>query len=74
MTIQVNRRRKVPRKSEGPRDRIDLRVKPEWHARVMRQAERLGMDVSDYIRQATTLKLEQDEATEPDLQQEGGDE
>ena len=52
----------------------DLRGKPEWQARVMRQAERLGMDVSDYIRQATTLKLEQDEATEPDLQQEGGDE
>ena len=40
----------------------------------MRQAERLGLTVSVYIRQATTLKLEQDEPTDPDLQQEGGDE
>ena len=37
----------------------------------MRQAERLGLTVSDYIRLSTTLRLEQDEGTEPDLQHEG---
>src|SRR5215813_12851104 len=58
--------------SHEPCDRIDLKVEPKWHARVMSQAERLGMDVSDYIRQTTTLKLEQDEATDSDLQEERG--
>src|SRR5262245_1815522 len=58
--------------SHEPCDRIDLKVEPKWHARVMSQAERLGMDVNDYIRQTTTLKLEQDEATDSDLQEERG--
>ena len=58
--------------SHEPCDPIDLKVEPEWHARVMSQAKRLGMDVNDYIRQTTTLKLEQDEATDSDLQKERG--
>lgn len=67
---------KKPKKSSPPttlpetpipaaRDRIDLRADPAWVARVERQAERLGLGVSAYIRQATTLKLEADEATDP---------
>lgn len=50
---------------EPTRERIDLRADPAWIARVRRQAERLGISLSDYIRQATTRQLERDENTEP---------
>ncbi len=48
------------------RDRIDLRIDPKIRARIDRQAERFGLDLSDYIRQAIVEKLERDEATDPE--------
>lgn len=51
---------------EPTRDRIDLRADSIWIARVRRQAERLGISLSDYIRQATTRQLERDESSEPE--------
>lgn len=48
-----------------PRDRFDLRVDPDWLARIVRQAERFGMPVAAYIRGGATEKLERDEATDP---------
>lgn len=53
-----------PRKAQ-PRDRLDLRVDPDWVARIVRQAERFGLPVAAYIRQGATEKLERDEATMP---------
>jgi hypothetical protein len=50
------------------RDRIDLRADPAWVARVERQAERLGITVTAYVKQATSRALEADEATDPGLQ------
>ena len=47
------------------RDRIDLRADPKWVARVERQAARLGISVTAYIKQATSRALEADEATDP---------
>lgn len=46
-------------------ERFGLRVDAEWLERVIRQAERMGMSASAYIRQATTKQLEQDEANQP---------
>ncbi len=47
------------------RDRVDLRVEPDWLARVRRQAKRTGVNsVSAYIRQATNKQLFQDEREE----------
>jgi hypothetical protein len=54
---------KTPKPS--PRDRFDIRVDPEWLARIERQAERFGMAVAAYIRAGATEKLERDEATDP---------
>jgi predicted HicB family RNase H-like nuclease len=51
--------------ADESRDRIDLRVDPALVARANRQATRLGISLSAYIRQALTLKVEQDEAAEP---------
>lgn len=47
------------------RERVELRADPEWIRRIYRQATRLGISVSAYIRQAVTLRLERDEADEP---------
>jgi predicted DNA binding CopG/RHH family protein len=66
-TVDTLASNKKPKPGKPPRDRIDLRVKSSWYARVQRQADRLGMDVSTYIRHATTLKLEQDEASDPEM-------
>lgn len=52
---------------ESPRSRVDLRADPEWVARIERQAKRLGITVSAYIKQATSRALESDEATDPTL-------
>lgn len=59
----VGRKRKT--QPSEPRDRIDLRAEPEWVARIKRQADRLGISISAYIRLATTRQLEQDEKTDP---------
>jgi hypothetical protein len=56
-----------PRKKSSPRDRIDLRAEPDWIARVQRQADRLGVPFSAYIRLRTTEALERDEASDPSL-------
>jgi hypothetical protein len=63
-------RPKPPDETSTARDRIDLRADPVWVARVERQAARLGMTVSSYIRGAITRVLEADEATDP--KKEGG--
>lgn len=47
------------------RDRFDLRIEPALRARIERQAARLGLSESAYIRLAVTKLLETDEATEP---------
>jgi predicted HicB family RNase H-like nuclease len=47
------------------RDRFDLRIEPSLRRRIERQAERLGINASAYLRLAVTLKLEADEASEP---------
>lgn len=64
--------KKKPPAEESPinpeRGRLDLRAEPELLARVARQAARLGMKASPYIRQAIILKLEQDEASDPTLE------
>jgi hypothetical protein len=58
----------TPRSEQPPaRDRIDLRADPAWVARIERQAQRRGISVSAYLRQAGSLALEQDEATDPQL-------
>ena len=51
--------------ADAARDRIDLRADPAWVARIEKQAERFGLTVSAYIRQAVSRQLEQDEATDP---------
>jgi hypothetical protein len=51
--------------AEEIRDRIDLRAEPEWIGRVKRQADRLGMTISSYVRMATTRQVESDEASDP---------
>src|SRR5262245_12200255 len=62
----------VSKTDELVQGRCNLEVDPECHARVMRQAERAGMDVSDYIGKGITLKLEEDEATDSALQEQRG--
>ena len=48
------------------RDRIDLRVEPEFVRRLVAQAGRFtGGNISAYIRIALVERLERDEATDP---------
>jgi hypothetical protein len=47
------------------RRRLELIVEPDWVTRIGVQADRLGLSISAYIRQAVTLKLEGDEASAP---------
>jgi hypothetical protein len=65
--VRTVAKRKQParRPADDGRDRVELRADPAWLARVQRQADRLGVSVSAYIRQATTRQLEADEATDP---------
>lgn len=59
---------KKPDKGSGKKaERFELRVDPDWLARVERQADRRGIGVAAYIRQAASLELEKDEATDPKL-------
>lgn len=55
----------LPKPVNETRDRIDLRADPEWISRVQLQADRFGLPLSAYIRQATSERLEKDEATDP---------
>lgn len=45
--------------------RVEFVAAAAWVARVERQAERRGLSVGAYIRQATNVQLEADEASEP---------
>ena len=61
-------RQSKPKKNIIPaRDRIDLRADPSWVARVEKQAERFGVNLSAYIREAVTRRLEADEESDPSL-------
>ena len=53
------------RKKGKPTGRIELRAELEFIARLERQASRLGIGISAYVRQAVSLRLEQDEASDP---------
>lgn len=65
-TVAKSRKNTPPEGDTPPtRDRIDLRADPAWIARVERQAERRGITVSAYIKQAVSLAVEADEAREP---------
>jgi hypothetical protein len=56
----------VPRKKQNfDRDRVELRAEPEWIARVTAEAERLGLNLSAYIRLAVNERLDRTEAAEP---------
>jgi hypothetical protein len=55
----------VAKRRKTPRDRIDIRAEPAWVARIQAQADRRGMSISSYIRQAVTKEVEADEATQP---------
>ena len=73
MNVTIPRNSQMPRQDkqqadQSPeRDRIDLRAEPALVARARRQAVRLGISLSSYIRLAMVLKVEQDEATDPEL-------
>lgn len=75
MTVQsqessrtVARRKPDKRRSNEPPVRLELRVDPTWLTRVQRQADRHGLSVSAYLREAGTIRLERDEASDPELQ------
>ena len=53
--------------SDPERDRFEFRGEPDWFARLRRQARRRGISVTAYIKQAASLQLEADEATDPQL-------
>jgi hypothetical protein len=53
------------KKATRPTGRIEMRADLGWIRRVERQAARLGLSLSAYMRQATSLRLEQDEASDP---------
>jgi hypothetical protein len=63
----VGKRKPDKRRSNDPPVRLELRVDPSWLARVQAQADRHGLSVSAYLREAGTIRLERDEASDPDL-------
>lgn len=56
---------KKPNANAVDRDRIDLRIAPEMRSRAQEQADRYGMSLSAYIKQALVQRIEADEATQP---------
>lgn len=44
------------------RDRLEFRADPDWIARVIEQAKRLGITKTAYIKLAVSERLERDEA------------
>lgn len=57
----------VPPPIAGPAKklaRFELRAEQDWLDRIERQAARFGLTAAAYIRQAATVALERDEATE----------
>jgi hypothetical protein len=62
--LTVATRKRKPASETNPRDRIDLRVEPEFYARVEAAAQRFGLNLSAYIRMAVSERLERDEAAQ----------
>src|SRR5262249_21214879 len=50
---------------EGKTYRWNMRVEPTWMERVRSQAERLGINPTDYVTMAVNERLERDEAARP---------
>jgi hypothetical protein len=57
-------RRKKPKEPHG---RIEFQAPEQWIERIERQARRLGITISAYIRLVTTRQLERDEAEDPEF-------
>lgn len=55
----------MPKKPAGNRDRVDLRIEREIVNRIIDQANRKGLNISSYIRQAVISTLERDESEDP---------
>lgn len=50
--------------TEGPRERLDLRLSPDIRARIEKQRKRFDQSMSAYIRQAIVERLALDEDQE----------
>ncbi len=56
----------VPRKKQHfETGRVEIRADPKWIARVTAEANRLGLNLSAYIRLAVNERLDRTEAAEP---------
>ena len=55
----------MPRKKKPNRDRVDLRAEPAWVDRAARIAARLGMNLSTFIRMATSRYMDEYERDFP---------
>jgi hypothetical protein len=65
-------RKVAGRKKENyTRGRVEFQADPEWIERVDRQARRLGMNISVYVRWATTKQLDHDEMEEAERKPRG---
>ena len=65
LTMERTVAKKAPTPASEERDRFDLRLDPEFRERIKRQADRMQLNMSAYIRRALALQVEQDESTEP---------
>jgi hypothetical protein len=52
-----------PRKKKFGRNRVELYGEPEWIRKVTAEANRLGLNLSAYVRFAVNLDLERREAS-----------
>lgn len=50
--------------------RFMMRAEQDWLGRIERQADRFGLTVAAYLRQAASERLERDEPTDPALRDE----
>ncbi len=50
------------RRSNPKRNKIEVTADPAWIARVAAEAERLGLNLSAYIRMAVTQRMDADAA------------
>ena len=55
----------MAKSSKGMDTRVEFVATSVWVERMETQADRLGMSVGAYIRQAVTERLERDEASQP---------
>jgi hypothetical protein len=52
------------KRSNPKRNKIEVMADPAWIDRVMRHAERLGLNISAYMRLATTERMDRDDAAQ----------